>query len=98
MAEKSAFQIVEEATDDPIPFPRKPLIDVSAAATQALLLGLKALSQRALIAIDNLFTLVTVCLVFWLWQSIPAPNTYQIVSQAIFALFVLAANVIVRRK
>jgi len=62
------------------------------------MLALKALSQRALIALDNLFTLLTVFLVFWLWRSTPEPNTYQLVGLGIFAVFVLAANVIVRRK
>lgn len=68
------------------------------AAIQAIMLGLKALSQRALIAIDNLFTLLTVGSGFWLWLSIPDPNVYQLVGMAMYALFVLAANVIVRRK
>lgn len=68
------------------------------AATAGLVLALKALSQRALIAIDNLFTLITVALVFWLYKSTPDPNTYQLVGLGLFALFVLAANVIVRRK
>ena len=68
------------------------------AATAGLILALKALSQRALIAIDNLFTLITVCLVFWLWKSVPQPDTYQIIQLGIFAVFVLAANVIVRKR
>jgi len=61
-----------------------------------LALALKTMGQRALIAIDNLFTLVTVCLAFYLWHSIPDPNTLQVVALALFAVFVLAANVIVR--
>jgi hypothetical protein len=76
---------------------------VSAEATPSsdrgfsiLALALKTMGQRALIAVDNLFTLVTVCLAFYLWHSIPEPNTLQVVALALFALFVLAANVIVR--
>ena len=61
-----------------------------------LALALKTMGQRALIAVDNLFTLVTVCLAFYLWHSIPDPNTLQVVALALFAVFVLAANVIVR--
>ena len=83
------FQVVE---DSPEPVPD------NSAATAALMLALKALSQRALIALDNMFTLITVSLVFWLFKSIPEPNTYQLVGLGIFALFVLAANVIVRKK
>lgn len=66
-------------------------------ATSLLALSLKALSQRAVVALESLFTLVTVVLVFWLAMSISEPNTYQIVWFSIFAVFVLAANVIVRK-
>jgi len=63
-----------------------------------LTLALKALSQRALVAIADLFTLLTVGSAFWLWSSIPAPNDRQIIALSIYACFVLAANYIVRRK
>lgn len=62
------------------------------------MLALKALSQRFVVALLDLFCLVTVTGAWWLWHSIPDPNVNQIVSLSIFALFVLAANVIVRRK
>lgn len=68
------------------------------AAVRMLTLALASLSQRALIAIADLFTLLTVGSAFWLWSSIPAPNVLQIVALSIYALFVLAANWIVRRK
>lgn len=61
-----------------------------------LALVLRTMGQRALIAVDNLFTLVTVCLAFYLWHSIPEPNTLQVVALALFGIFVLAANLIVR--
>lgn len=95
MAEPSKrFEVVQE--DDSLsPVPPSPS---PGAAVGVLLLALKALSQRALVAIDNLFCLLTVFAVFWLWRSTPDPNVYQITSLALFALFVLAANVIVRRK
>ena len=51
---------------------------------------------RSLIAVDNLFTLITVCLAFYLWHSIPDPNGLQVAALALFGLFVLIANVIVR--
>ena len=62
-----------------------------------LLLGLKTVSQRALAAIAQLFTLVTMAGTWWLWYKIPDPNPNQIVSLSIFAAFVLAANWLVRR-
>lgn len=65
-------------------------------ATSALLLGLKALSQRAIAAIMDLFMLLTVASVWWLWASIPNPSPTQIVALALYATFVLVANWIVR--
>jgi hypothetical protein len=80
--------------------------DSSAAGGQAdheraanlLALALKALSQRAVAAITNLFTLVTMAGTWFLWWKTPDPNPAQIVSLSIFAAFVLAANWLVRRK
>lgn len=67
-------------------------------AVRMLTLALAALSQRFVVAIADLFTLLTVGSAFWLWSSIPAPNDRQIIALSIYALFVLAANWIVRRK
>jgi len=61
-------------------------------------MALAALSQRALIALSACFTLLTVGSAFWLWMSIRDPNPQQIISLTIYAGFVLAANLIVRRK
>lgn len=85
------FEVVEEAE------PAKPAQDHS-AATAVLLLSLKALSQRALVALSNLFCLLSVGSVFWLFMSIPAPNPNQLVELAMYGVFVLAANWITRRK
>lgn len=63
-----------------------------------LTIALKALSQRALTAATDLFSLLTIASAFWLWWSIPAPNDRQIVSLALYGLLILAINVIVRRK
>jgi hypothetical protein len=68
-------------------------------ATNALTLALTALSQRALVALASLFSLLTVASVFWLGMAISAdPNPYQITTLAIYAAFVIAVNIIVRRK
>lgn len=88
------FQIVEE-TSDPIPFPER---EDHAAPIAAITLALKALSQRALVAVSDLFTLLTVFSAFWLWHSIPEPSVYQLIGLGMYGMFVLAANVIVRRK
>jgi hypothetical protein len=63
-----------------------------------LALGLKTVSQRFVAALVNLFTLVTMIGVWFLWYKTPDPNPSQIVSLSIFAAFVLAANWLVRRK
>src|SRR5262245_33304229 len=82
-----AFEVVP---DDPPPAPKRD--------TALLLLGLKTISQRAVAAIADLFTLVTVGSAFWLFLAIKeAPTTFQLVLAAMYALFVLAANWIVRR-
>jgi hypothetical protein len=86
---KPLFEVVED--DDP-PIAKAP------PEVSAVMLALKALSQRALTAVTDCFTLVTVGSAWWLWWSTPDPTYNQIVSLSIFAAFVLAANVIVRRK
>ena len=93
--ENPGFEIVG-GTEADEPGPKAPVDNGMAIAM--LTIGLKALSQRALTAATDLFTLITVASAFWLWSTIPAPNDRQIVSLTIYALFVLAANWIVRRK
>lgn len=65
---------------------------------QMLGMALAALSQRALIALSACFTLLTVGSAFWLWYLTPNPTDRQIISLTIYAVFVLAVNMIVRRK
>ena len=69
----------------------------NAAALSALALGLKTLSQRAIAATRDIFTLLSIGSGFWLWNSIPNPSNTQIISLSLYALFILAANIIVRR-
>ena len=94
------FELVEGDGPGAAPAPRaapaapKP----TAASINALALLLGALSQRAVIALADLFTLLTVGSAFWVWCSVLDPNVYQIVSHSIYGVFVLAANWIVRRK
>lgn len=86
MAEIKQFERVAELPDEP----EKPDI-----GTQALLLGLKTLSQRAL---SSSALLATVGSAFVLWYLTPHPDLYQIVSLSLYGIFVLAAIWIVRRK
>ena len=68
------------------------------AAVRMLTLALAALSQRALIAIADMFSLITTASCFWLWWCIPSPNDRQIVALSLYGLLILAINWIVRRK
>jgi len=83
----------------PVEVPDEPEVDSRAASVSAsmIALGLKALSQRAIAATKDIFTLLSVATGFWLWNSIPDPSPTQIVSLSLYAVFILAANVIVRR-
>lgn len=67
---------------------------------ELVMLALKSLSQRAIIAIENLFLFASVCLVFWAALAIlndPTPN--QLGGLGIFAVFVLVANwIVVKRR
>lgn len=90
------FEVVEET--DPLSADERRAggSPAEGGATAVIFLALKALSQRALIALESLFTLITVGSAFWLWMSIPEPNVHQLVGLGMYAAFVLAANVIVR--
>lgn len=63
------------------------------AATSMLLLALRALSQRSIIALGSLFILLTAASAFWLWLTIaPSPSVYQIIAVSIYGAFVLALD------
>ncbi len=67
------------------------------AGMAMLLMGLKALSQRALVALSACFTLITVGSCFWLYMSRTSLDPQELILCGMYALFVLAANVIVKR-
>ena len=84
---RRAFEVVRD--DEPAP---------SKAAAGLLVIALKALSARAIAAVTDLFTLLTVASAFWVWCSVLDPNVLQIVHHSIYGVFVLTANWIVRRR
>jgi len=94
-ATNPGFEVVGGTETEPRPAPQS---DPNAVAIAMITLGIKTLSQRALTAATDLFSIATVASAFWLWSTIPDPNEKQIVSLSIYALLVLAINVIVRRK
>lgn len=94
MAEIRQFERVEILEEQPDPALARA---ANAAAVQALALGLKTLSQRAIAGMRSAFTILSAGAIFYVWVSTPDPKPLQIVSMTIFALVMLAANVIVRR-
>jgi len=63
------------------------------------MLSLKALSQRALVALADLFCLFTAASVFWLFYLIPEdPSPQRLIALGVYAVFILLLNVIVRRR
>ena len=66
-------------------------------AESIMLFALKGLSQRAIGAIKDLFILLSIASVFWLFLSIHEPNTFQLIELTLYGAIILAANVIVRR-
>ena len=95
MAEpRRQFEIVQDDLESATAQPSR----VENAALGILAFSLKALAQRTVTALADLFTLATVFSAFYLWWSIPDPNQYQIVSLTIYAAFILIANWLVRRK
>lgn len=72
---------------------------VENVATTMLLTSLRALSQRALIAVGNLFVLATAISAFWLWfVTMPAPSVLQLVGLALYGVLILALNWLVLRR
>jgi len=69
-------------------------------ALDILLLLLKPLSQKTIIALGNCYSLLTVASVFWLALVIIPnnPSIQQLVGLGGYAAFVIAVNIIVRRK
>ena len=90
MAEMFKLEPVPETEDIEV----KPRSD---AGMTMLMMGLGALSKRSLVALASLFTLITVGSCFWLYMSRTSLDPQQLVLCGMYALFVLAANVIVRR-
>lgn len=68
-------------------------------ATAMLMTALRALSQRFIVALANLFTLLTAASAFYLWlQALPELNMLKIIGLSIYSVFVLALNIYGRHK
>ena len=89
---------VHEFKIEPVPETETQDDKAASAGMTMLMMGLKALSQRSLIALSSLFTLVTVASCFWLYMSRSTLDPLQLILCGMYAVFVLAANVIVTRR
>ena len=76
----------------------KPAALLDEAATAMLLLGLKTLSQKTIVALSNLFTLLTCASAFVLWQNVlPSPNPEQLVGLGLYGGFILLLHLVRKR-
>lgn len=91
MAEPQKIPGFKLITDEP----EAPKQDNS-AALKILLVALGALTQRTLIAISDLYSLLAVGSVFWLFLSISSPTPYQLVELGMYGAFVLASIIFVK--
>jgi hypothetical protein len=67
--------------------------------TSLLFASMRALSQRAVIALSNLFMAASAASAWWLWYvTMPAPTVPQLVGLTLYAGFILALNFMLRRK
>ena len=69
----------------------------AAQARAMLMLALKTFGQRFVIALSNIFSLLTVLSVWWLWMSVPHPGTNDLVGMGMYAVFILVVNYLVKR-
>ena len=84
---------------EPVPETDPPEADKAHdAGMTMLMMGLGALSKRAIAALPSVFALPAVGSAFWLWYLTPKPDVFQIISLTIYALFVLAACWLVRAR
>lgn len=93
--EAAAFDPLAPAPERPAPVPN----EEPTLATSILLTALRALSQRALIALSNLFVLAAAASAFWLWLvTLPSPSVYQLVGLGLYGLLMLALTHLVLRR
>lgn len=89
----SRLQLVEGAEDAQTTPPEQD----NTVAVKMMLMAMKALSQRALIALASLFNLAAGASVFVLALSMPNPTVYQLVLLGMYSIFVLAACYLTRK-
>lgn len=84
---------------EPPPPPQQVAPSVQNAATSILLLSLRALSQRTIVALGNLFVLLTAASAWLLWRdTLPQPSIPQLVGLALYGALILALDYLVLQR
>ncbi len=87
---------VEEIPQDELPPPPKTATEAPAVerhATEMLMIALSALSKRFVVAVENLFTLLTAASVFWIWHDVlQEPDILRLIGAGAYSIFILALN------
>lgn len=89
----------EIRTEEAPQIQKQPDNQASQASVQLLILALKTLSQRTLVALGALRGLVLAGSVFWAVLTIlPDPNAYKLVGIGLYGLFCLVLEIITYRR
>lgn len=95
---RPGFTLIEENDPDELPPGAGPGSEPKKDAGVSLLsLALVQLSKRTVIALSQLFTLLTVASVWWLFMQTTTLDTFALIKLGSYAAFVIVVNWIVRR-
>lgn len=96
----AAFEEVNDAAERVVqlPTPQSRETKQSGLDMQLLAMALSTISKRALTAISDLFALMVIGSVWWLFLSVTSPNPFQLAALAGYEMFALAAIWIVKRR
>ena len=97
----AGFQVVSEQEEAEAQVIAHPSANDGAAkiAAEGVMLALRALSQRALVALSTLFTAAGLLSAFWLWSTVlPSPTDRQLIGVSLYGIFLLALEIVRRRR
>ena len=99
VSDEAAYDLNQTAPAPEAPAPERRRDEFENRYADLLAMSLKALSQRATIALASLFTLLLAASAFWLWWSIlPAPSVMQLVGVGMYAVFALVLELVRRHR
>jgi hypothetical protein len=85
-----------EREDNVVPHPKAATPSIAA---EALTIALRALSQRALIALASLFSILLAASVFALyWKVLPNPSVESLTGLGLYSVFIIGLHVVRARK